>query len=58
MEDRCLICGNIIPEGTEVCPLCSRKWLPEEDQGPEKNRPIDKKKGHKRKRGGKRRVDN
>lgn len=31
MEDRCLICGSIVPEGTEVCPQCSRKWLPDDD---------------------------
>ena len=24
-EDRCLICGNVIPEGRLVCPLCERK---------------------------------
>lgn len=22
MEDRCLICGEVIPEGTQVCPTC------------------------------------
>ena len=21
-EDRCLICGDIIPEGIEICPMC------------------------------------
>ena len=22
-EDRCVICGEVIPEGTMVCPLCA-----------------------------------
>ncbi len=22
MEDRCILCGDIIPEGRMVCPLC------------------------------------
>ena len=22
MENRCVICGDIIPEGTQVCPIC------------------------------------
>lgn len=24
MEDRCLICGSIIPEGRQICPVCER----------------------------------
>lgn len=24
MEDRCVICGKIIPEGRQVCPECER----------------------------------
>ena len=24
MEERCIICGSIIPEGRQVCPLCER----------------------------------
>ena len=24
MSERCLICGNEIPEGRQVCPLCER----------------------------------
>ena len=24
MEDRCLICGAVIPEGRQVCPTCER----------------------------------
>lgn len=23
-EDRCLCCGEIIPEGTHICPMCQR----------------------------------
>ena len=25
MEDRCVCCGEIIPEGRMVCPLCQEK---------------------------------
>lgn len=25
MEDRCICCGNIVPEGTMVCPDCIAK---------------------------------
>ena len=32
MEDRCLICGSMVPEGTEVCPICIHKWLPDKDE--------------------------
>ena len=42
MENRCLICGRIVPEGTEVCPLCLKKWLPDEDDDPEKLQSIKK----------------
>ena len=24
MEDRCIICNEIIPEGRMICPLCER----------------------------------
>lgn len=24
MEDRCLICGAIIPEGRQICPICEQ----------------------------------
>lgn len=30
MEDRCVCCGNIVPEGRMVCRLCE---LQEEDNG-------------------------
>ena len=25
MENRCICCGDIIPEGRQVCPQCERK---------------------------------
>ena len=31
MEDRCVVCRDIIPEGMEICPLCYKKWLSDED---------------------------
>lgn len=30
MENRCLICGTIIPEGREVCPNCEAGEIPEQ----------------------------
>lgn len=24
MEDRCVCCGEIIPEGRQVCPMCEK----------------------------------
>ena len=26
-EDRCIICGEIIPEGRQVCPICEKEKL-------------------------------
>lgn len=26
MEDRCVVCGQVIPEGTLVCPNCQAKY--------------------------------
>ena len=26
MEDHCVMCGEIIPEGRQVCPLCEKKY--------------------------------
>lgn len=54
MENRCLICGRIVPEGTEVCPLCLKKWLPDEDDDPEKLQSI--KKANKQKKKGDERI--
>lgn len=28
MENRCLICDEIIPEGRQVCPICEESILP------------------------------
>ena len=25
-EERCVMCGDIIPEGRMVCPICEKKW--------------------------------
>lgn len=24
MEDRCVVCGEIVPEGTHICPMCQQ----------------------------------
>jgi hypothetical protein len=26
MENTCICCGAIIPEGRQVCPICERRW--------------------------------
>ena len=26
MEERCICCGEIIPEGRQVCPNCEAEW--------------------------------
>lgn len=31
MDERCVICGEIIPEGRQVCPLCEKKYGGEDD---------------------------
>ena len=41
MENRCVCCGAIIPEGRMVCPMCemsadegdAQNWLKEEEHG-------------------------
>lgn len=30
MEDRCVFCEAIIPEGTQICPDCQKKYSTEE----------------------------
>ena len=25
-EEYCVMCGDIIPEGRMVCPICEKKW--------------------------------
>ena len=32
-EERCVCCGEIIPEGTQVCQRCSNKPVPAELEG-------------------------
>ena len=26
MEDHCVMCGEIIPEGRQICPVCEKKY--------------------------------
>ena len=33
MEDRCVCCGEIIPEGKQVCPMCEMRCAKEDDNG-------------------------
>ena len=35
MEDKCVLCGNYVPEGGIVCPACIRKYSGEYDPYPE-----------------------
>lgn len=32
MENRCVVCGAIIPEGRQVCPNCEDGNVPERDE--------------------------
>ena len=34
MEDTCVICGRVIPEGRQVCPACEQKQNETEDNSP------------------------
>lgn len=36
MENRCVICGEIIPEGTQVCSICWEEMM--EDNADEDNK--------------------
>lgn len=31
MEDHCVMCGKIIPEGRQVCPFCEKKYSGSDD---------------------------
>lgn len=31
MEDRCIVCGEVVPEGRQVCPKCEVKKCGFED---------------------------
>ena len=32
MEDRCLICGAVIPEGRQICPVCEKYGSSKQDR--------------------------
>lgn len=32
MEDRCIACGEIIPEGQQVCKICQEGWRMKEKE--------------------------
>ena len=44
MEERCVVCGAVIPEGRQVCPLCEKRWIPASfERGntpPDKNKEV------------------
>lgn len=37
MENRCIICGAVIPEGRQVCPNCENGKLPKPKQEEEQD---------------------
>ena len=37
MEDYCVICGAIVPEGLQVCPICERKYGIKKNESAEMN---------------------
>ena len=37
MENRCVICGKIIPEGRQICPNCENGQLPKREQDEEQD---------------------
>ena len=45
MVDRCVMCGEIIPEGRQICPICekgetkveSQKWISVKERLPKKD---------------------
>ena len=34
MEDYCVACGAIVPEGRMVCPMCEAKYFEKKPQNP------------------------
>ena len=51
MKDYCVMCGEIIPEGRQVCPNCESKWKSEKSDLSFNRRKINltiKRKGGKR----------
>ena len=41
MEDRCVVCGEVIPEGTLVCPNCKARYEKVEYTKPDGRWKID-----------------
>ena len=41
MEDKCVFCGETVPEGIQVCPICEDKMLNFSSE--EKSKPPKKK---------------
>lgn len=33
--ERCCMCGAVIPEGSQVCPMCAQRYAPELGEGAE-----------------------
>lgn len=56
MENRCYICGSIVPEGTEICLRCYKKWMSDEEEDTQTKTSIKKENEKKEKRGDRRIV--
>lgn len=41
MEDRCVMCGEIIPEGRMVCPVCEERVLTRKETGEQEHETTD-----------------
>lgn len=41
MEDRCVMCGDIIPEGRMVCPVCEERVLTRNRRTGTRNNRLD-----------------
>ena len=37
MENRCIVCGAIIPEGRQICPNCENGYTPKQERNEELN---------------------
>ena len=42
MENRCVVCGAIIPEGRQICPNCENGYHPKQ----ERNEELDEQKNN------------
>lgn len=57
MEDYCVACGAIVPEGRMVCPMCEAKYSEKKPQNPSQSLPetvgewraLHRTRGHERK---------